>query len=313
MLISVVIPCYNVEKYIQECLISVYNQTHPSLEVICIDNNSTDSTFEYLEYLRNTYYPSLIVLSESRAGAPFARNKGMYNAKGDWIQFLDADDIIEKNKISHQCSLIPMNENIGYIVSGCKYKDIDGNFIINSFLSNDKFTSAFIRQSGNTCSNLWNKKHLLAIGGWNVELKSSQETDLMFRLTLNGSSYLVDNEINTVIRAREEGQISQSEPGLRWSRFIDVRLCYLKCLKSKYPNVYNTNRDIFYNYLLWAILILLKYDKSAALKYFTYIKKENWRVLNLYGISKKKGYFIRFLGLNAYNEFMRIKNIYTKL
>ena len=312
MLISVVIPCYNVENCIQEGLLSVYNQTYSKLEVICVDNNSTDSTLDRLKYLKSSFYPNLIILSETNRGAPFARNRGLYNAKGEWIQFLDADDIIEKNKISQQVSLIQRNNNIGYIVSGCKYRDVNGNDTIDDLLSNDKFTSAFIRQSGNTCSNLWKKSHLLAIGGWNVKLQSSQETDLMFRLILNGSEYLIDRNINTIVRARKDGQISQSAPGPRWGRFIEVRLGYLKHLKIQNPEVYYTNRDIYYNYLLWALIILLRYDKVLASMYFTIIKKEKWKALNLYGLSKKRVNFIKVFGLRSYGIYMRIKDHITK-
>ncbi len=111
MLVSVVIPCYNVEDYIEECIHSAFAQTHKPIEVICIDNNSTDNTWQKLKQLQEKY-PSLLIDKELKPGAPAARNKGLALSKGEWIQFLDADDLLLPEKIEHQAKLLQnKNEN----------------------------------------------------------------------------------------------------------------------------------------------------------------------------------------------------------
>lgn len=111
MLISIIIPAYNVEVYIKECIHSAFAQTHKPIEVICIDNNSTDNTWQKLKQLHEKY-PSLLIDKELKPGAPAARNKGLALSKGEWIQFLDADDLLLPEKIEHQAKLLQnKNEN----------------------------------------------------------------------------------------------------------------------------------------------------------------------------------------------------------
>ncbi|WP_234408798.1 glycosyltransferase family 2 protein [Marinilabilia salmonicolor] len=75
MFISIIIPAYNVSPYIEECIHPAFAQTYPHIEVICIDNNSTDDTWQKLEQLKQQY-PQLIIDKELKPGAPAARNKG---------------------------------------------------------------------------------------------------------------------------------------------------------------------------------------------------------------------------------------------
>src|SRR5690554_4070958 len=111
MLISIIIPSYNVEDHIEKCVHSAFAQTHKPIEVICIDNNSTDNTWQKLKQLQEKY-PSLLIDKELKPGAPAARNKGLALSKGEWIQFLDADDLLLPEKIEHQAKLLQnKNEN----------------------------------------------------------------------------------------------------------------------------------------------------------------------------------------------------------
>lgn len=89
--ISVIIPVYNTQKYLRECLDSVLSQTINEIEIICIDDGSTDDSYNILlEYARN--YDSIIVLHQENQGAGIARNKGIKQARGKYLCFLDPDD-----------------------------------------------------------------------------------------------------------------------------------------------------------------------------------------------------------------------------
>ncbi len=94
--ISVIIPVHNVERYLEKCLDSLVNQTLSDIEIICINNNSSDASIQILdEYVKND--ARIIVDNESAQGAAFARNKGMEIAEGEYIGFVDADDWIDNN------------------------------------------------------------------------------------------------------------------------------------------------------------------------------------------------------------------------
>ena len=92
--VSVIIPVYNTEKYLRQCLDSVLNQTMKEIEVICVDDGSTDSSAEILkEYEAND--DRVKVLYQDNLGAGAARNKGLAIAKGEYLSFLDSDDFFE--------------------------------------------------------------------------------------------------------------------------------------------------------------------------------------------------------------------------
>lgn len=89
--ISVIIPCYNVEKYLRQCLDSVINQTLKEIEIICINDGSTDSTLQILEEYAG-HDKRIKVISQENQGLSGARNTGLANAIGEFISFLDSDD-----------------------------------------------------------------------------------------------------------------------------------------------------------------------------------------------------------------------------
>lgn len=97
-IVSVIIPCYNVEKYLRQCLDSVINQTLQDIEIICVDDGSSDATIEILnEYQKKDN--RLKVISQKNAGAGAARNNGLRMAKGKYLSFLDSDDFFEPDML----------------------------------------------------------------------------------------------------------------------------------------------------------------------------------------------------------------------
>ncbi len=296
MLVSVIIPCYNVQDYITDSVDSVFNQSYKDIEVICIDNNSKDNTGKILAELQ-IKYPSLIIDKELKAGAPAARNKGLKLAKGEWIQFLDADDLIMPEKINHQISLYKSQPNLSLIAGLYYNRGVNSNTdIINSKLNPNKYTAAFINQCGITSSNLWKREDIEKVGGWNEDLKSSQEAELMFRLVLRQKEFIFDNIPYTVIRERESGQISQRNPNEKWYQYIDVRLKYLKELKMQLPHAYQENKVVFYNSLLISVMILAKHNKTKAIEIFNHEIRPNLT----FSVSNWRSAIIKLLGLNFY-------------
>jgi glycosyltransferase involved in cell wall biosynthesis len=298
MLVSVVIPCYNVELYIAECIQSVINQTHKDIEIICIDNNSVDSTWELLKDLQ-IQYPHIILDKELKPGACAARNKGLLKAKGDWVQFLDADDLLLKTKLEHQLKLLASNQSIeaSFIAATCQRINLNGSVAITSGLEFNPYLAPFINKCGNTCSNLWNRKALLSVGMWNEHLKSSQETDLMLNLILKGHKYLIDDEPFTLIRERASGQISQRNPSEKWQQYIDIRLQYIDKLKEESLTDFLKIRGILYDFLMVSIITLGKYDEPKALNYYKKYIKNNWQSAYTSGFSKLKVKMIQLFGL----------------
>lgn len=126
-LVSIIIPVYNTEQYLEEALKSCLQQTYDFIEVICVDNNSTDESREILERYALKFPDKIKVFEENEKGAPAARNKGMKEAGGEYIHFLDSDDVLEKNSI--QLLISEMNGEVDGVSGSATYykNNFDGS------------------------------------------------------------------------------------------------------------------------------------------------------------------------------------------
>ncbi|WP_445011798.1 glycosyltransferase family 2 protein [Vreelandella stevensii] len=99
-LITVVIPCYNVESYIEECMNSVLNQTYANIEVLAVNDGSTDKTLDYLEGYANKD-DRIKVIDQSNTGLGAARNAALPYISGEYVTFLDSDDYLAKDALEN--------------------------------------------------------------------------------------------------------------------------------------------------------------------------------------------------------------------
>jgi len=98
MQFSIIIPVYNVEQYLRDCLNSVIAQTYTDYEVICVNDGSKDGSLALLKDYQ-TKYPQITIISQRNKGLSAARNAGIQAAKGNYLFFLDSDDWIEPNSL----------------------------------------------------------------------------------------------------------------------------------------------------------------------------------------------------------------------
>lgn len=110
-LVSVITPAYNSEKYITETVRSVIAQTYQNIEIIVVDDASTDNTLQVVEEM-DINRPISVIKKEKNSGAAASRNIGYKNSKGTLIKFLDADDFIDPEMIANQVALATDENNI---------------------------------------------------------------------------------------------------------------------------------------------------------------------------------------------------------
>lgn len=261
MMVSVIIPCFNVQDYIEECLKSVYEQSYIDLEIICVDNNSIDNTFLILQ--KHEKEGKIILYKELKKGAPAARNLGLKHAKGEWVQFLDADDLLLPDKISNQIGIIDSNNQIGIIAGNYLKRDLNGDELV-STPHEDNFLGLLNSNLGITSANLFQKNALIAIGGWNQNINSSQEYELMFNLIKSDIEVERDKIALTIIRERKEGQISQRNPKERWKQYIQLRVDIIEYLIKNKPDYYLSKETEIKQILFDSNRILAKYDLRKA-------------------------------------------------
>ena len=105
-LVSIVIPCFNAGAMVERCLRSALAQTHPRLEIIVVDNNSSDDSIARVERLARSAASPITITRCVEQGVTYARNTGIDLANGEYLQLLDADDELGPQKIAHQSAAL---------------------------------------------------------------------------------------------------------------------------------------------------------------------------------------------------------------
>lgn len=126
MKISIIIPVYNVEKYLEECINSILVQTFTDFEVLLINDGSKDRSGEICDEFA-VKDNRIKVFHQENAGVSAARNKGIENAKGEWINFIDSDDYVEKNYLND--FVVNLKPNVNLYLQGMLGLMKDGRFV----------------------------------------------------------------------------------------------------------------------------------------------------------------------------------------
>lgn len=126
-LISVIVPIYNSEKYLERCITSICNQTYPNLEIILVNDGSKDHSLTICKTFAKKD-KRIVIKDITNGGVSNARNTGLLIAKGEFIQFLDSDDFIDKNYIKSLYDIIKVND-IGMALCAIKSFDIYSKLI----------------------------------------------------------------------------------------------------------------------------------------------------------------------------------------
>ena len=184
---SIIVPCYNSAKYLPLCLDSILKQTYKQFEVVVVNDGSTDDTDLVIKpYLDD---PRIKYIKQDNAGPPKARNTGINNADGDYIAFLDSDDLWEATKLEKQMQLFS-DPHVGVVYCAVRYIDELGQDVycpdqmeylkpregnVTEFLFIDNFVSF--------SSVVIRRKCLDKAGLFDEELGSSEDWDLLLRIS----------------------------------------------------------------------------------------------------------------------------------
>ena len=113
--LSVVIPAYNCGNYIEKCLNSVLQQDYENFEIICVDDNSKDNTYQIIERYSNIDNRIKLIKNETNKGVGISRRNGLFETCGDWILFMDNDDYYEPKLFSNLVNIIQNNKKLNII------------------------------------------------------------------------------------------------------------------------------------------------------------------------------------------------------
>lgn len=175
-LISIIVPIYNVEKYLNRCVESIIRQSYTNLEIILIDDGSTDNCYEIcIQYKKKD--KRIKVIHQQNEGLSSARNTGVANAKGDYISFVDSDDWIHPDFIRNLYYTMKKNNSqiVECLAIPISTYFIDDNNIEFDCLENQEF-------NGEECFNEFIKGKFFKQTVWNKLYKKEVLEDLLFEV-----------------------------------------------------------------------------------------------------------------------------------
>lgn len=244
-LVSVVVPAFNAERTINETLLSVRSQTHRNLEIIVVDDGSTDRTYQYACDHSGTD-SRIRVVRQPNAGVAAARNRGIEEARAELIAPIDADDLWKPTKIARQLrALRAAGSEVKLVYTWSALIDEDSKVIDWSkeplFVGEVLFALSYANFVGNGSTALMQKSVLKELGGYDVSLRARQaqgcEDWSLFLRIAEGSQFAVVPDYLTGYRQARRAMSRDIEQMLRSDALVRSELLarhpeYLSQIKS---------------------------------------------------------------------------------
>lgn len=297
---SIIIPCYNVEKYISKTLESVFNQTYQNFEIILINDGSKDNTGKILNnYSRKD--KRIKVIHKENEGVSVVRNVGIENAIGEYIYFLDGDDLI-KNNLLERADEVFKNKKVEIFSFG--FNMIYENEKIKRKYSSEKYNNQTMK-SKEFLSLFFNKKIGQSICSFIVKRELIQEKifftkglergeDLEFQIKmLLGNNFVYYDKTPFFKYVSREGSVVQSKVKLNIFNFLEVLENFREKVKDK-----KLKRGLEYFFITYYFYIL----KEMAIKGYT---EEVYQ--HAIQILKKYEYILETLKFEFSKNYMKMK------
>jgi len=212
--VSILIPCYNAERWVAHAIQSALNQTHKNREVIVVDDGSTDGSLEVIR----TFGDQIRWETGPNRGGNAARNRLLHLSKGAWLQYLDADDYLLPNKVCTQFRISDQHPNADVIYSPAlleEWRHDNAPLPLQEFPlaeTSDAWILLARWQLPQTGGTLWRRSSVLQCGGWDESLPCCQEHDLYLRLLSSGAHFLHSPKSEAVYRYWLGPTVSRRNP-----------------------------------------------------------------------------------------------------
>jgi glycosyltransferase involved in cell wall biosynthesis len=227
--ISVVIPAYNAERTIVETIQSVQQQTFQDFELIVINDGSKDRTLEVLQTIKDE---RLKIFSYENGGLPTARNRGISQATGEFIAFLDADDLWTEDKLELQLAVLKQHPEAGVAYSWTCFMNVDEQGKASAFYPSSPYSfegnvydklliGDFIHSGSNT---LIRRQAIDSAGEFDPALKSCEDWDYWLRLAARWHFVVVPK--HQILYRRSSGAMSSKVEVMKQAALIAMEKAY---------------------------------------------------------------------------------------
>ena len=229
-MISVILPVYNAELYVDDAVSSILSQTFKDFELICIDDGSTDGSYDILKKHADSDSRVKLITRENR-GLIYSLNEALSFAKYDHIARMDADDISECNRLEIQYEYLRLNPSIGVVGSECTIIDENGGILRYTKSSKSKFITKSLLVFGSTIAHptvMFNKKITGNIR-YSELYPSAEDYELWLRLSKRCSLVVINSRLlkyrvlpTSISRSRRHEQLKSMAKASEFHIFNDL-------------------------------------------------------------------------------------------
>ncbi len=275
--VSILIPCFNAERWVAQAIHSALDQTHEDKEVIVVDDGSTDGSLDVIKSFGN----QIRWETGPNRGGNAARNRLLELATGEWVQFLDADDYLESDKISKQLKAVeaqaePVDVIYSPVISEVWYDSAAIERSESEVSVNASLHEQWIRwQVAQTGSVMWRREALVSIGGWNEAYPCCQDNEVTLRAIKHGLKFHYCPDAGAVYRIWSEDTVCRKDPGRvvqHKTQLIEQMMDWLVSQNKLTKEVEAAAGQAFFE----MARTLAKYDLAAAENYKTERISAGW-------------------------------------
>lgn len=263
--LSIIIPVYNIENYINNCVESVIASNLYDYEIIMVDDGSLDNSGTICEQLMRKYPKCIKVLHQQNKGLSGARNTGILNARGEYVMFIDGDDMIDKSvDYSHFIEMLDSVDIIQYkwfyyYPALSKYTYFD-DYKVATEQKYDEILLQEVRDgslSVSACTKVVRRSLIIDNDLFFEDGLICEDIDWSLRLYLVGTSIKVYNKNIYMYRQQRKGSITYTN---NRERIESLYAIIIRWYKYSYPN--KKKQRIFVNYIAYQYLVLLSLIKK---------------------------------------------------
>jgi|TARA_B100001964_G_C14255774_1_gene612369 glycosyltransferase involved in cell wall biosynthesis len=268
--VSVIIPAYNNADYTVRTIKSVINQTYKNIEIIVVDDGSTDDTSLKLKQFKK----EIIYIYQSNQGASIARNNGMKIASGDYIAHLDCDDLYEINKIEVSIMFLEKNDDFGFIYTDVNLIDKDDKILnkINKYSNHpgSGFIGKKILKSHYVITNstiVARKSCFDKVGGFDKNIFLSADREMLIRLSTKFKASYINKSL-TRYRIFNNRTYQNIDKSLEEFIYIIKKYSKNNFLSSRRDQKISYSNIYYYYFKLYTSLGYIENAKTMLKKIF---------------------------------------------
>lgn len=313
--ISIIIPIYNAKDYLRRCLDSVVKQTNSNLEIILVDDGSTDTSLTICnEYAEKD--ARIVVVSQKNQGVSAARNKGIEIATGDYLGFVDSDDVLSPNMYD---ILMKLQESTNADITSCRYTKFTNQYdfsITNHYSSYNQTEALFLLLEEKELTNfLWDKLFKKSLFE-NIKFKEGlifEDLDVMYKLFAKMNKITLSHSILYAYYQREDSYVHTYAYN-KIANYIMIYQERYQFLSKNYPSLQEqlTFSRVHSIFIVFRMITLSKnkqlLDDQMILEQYQLLKQDISKTA--YHTTRLKKILIQLLSFNRYLFYFITRLLY---